>query len=158
MDRTNLRNQLYSTAILTFEELGFLLPDEDVNDRQSQAGLSASSRIRFRGPEEGWLSIRLHGSFLPELTANMLGEEDSPSEQDQADALGEMSNVICGNLLPVIAGDEAVFDLDAPDVQISAQPPNSPDGEFVEECVVGIDDGRVELQLHLASPVTSGKD
>jgi CheY-specific phosphatase CheX len=155
MDRTNLRSLLFSTAILTFEELGFLLPDEEVSERQTLADLKASSRIHFHGDSEGWISIRLYGCFLSELTANMLGEEGEPSDQDQADAFGELSNVVCGNLLPAAAGRTAVFDLGAPEVQLSDQLTAAPAGECAASCVVGIDDGRIELDLHLASPVTS---
>ncbi len=155
MDRTHLQSLLFSTASLTFEELGFLLPDAEVNDQQSNADLKACSRIHFNGASEGWLSIRLYGGFLAEMTANMLGEEDEPSEQDQADALGELSNVVCGNLLPAVAGPEAVYDLGAPEVQLSDQTPAAPDGESIGSCVVGIDDGRIELDVHVANPVAS---
>ncbi len=155
MDRIHLQSLLFSTAILTFEELGFLLPDEEVNDQQSNADLKACSRIHFTGASEGWLSIRLYGGFLAELTANMLGEEEEPSEQDQADALGELSNVVCGNLLPAVAGAEAVYDLGAPEVQLSSQTTAPPDGESAGSCIVGVEDGRIELDVHVASPVTS---
>ena len=101
MEKAFLESLLYSTAILTFEDLGFLLPDDGVSEEQGGASFRASARIHFRGPSEGYLCIRLYGGFLPELTANMLGEEEIPSEEGQADVLGELSNVICGNLLPV---------------------------------------------------------
>jgi len=133
---------------LTFEDLGFLLPDDTVSEEQAAAPLCASARIRFHGPTEGWLCIRLYGNFLPEVTANMLGEDEVPSMEDQADALGELSNVICGNLLPAVAGLEAVYNLDAPDVQVGGGVPPAPEMPLASSCVVGIDDGRVELDVH----------
>lgn len=148
MEKAFLESLLYSTAILTFEDLGFLLPDDGVSEEQGGASFRASARIHFRGPSEGYLCIRLYGGFLPELTANMLGEEEIPSEEDQADALGELSNVICGNLLPSMAGLEAVFNLDAPEVQVGGEVPEAPAQSLTASCVVGIDDGRVELDIH----------
>jgi hypothetical protein len=54
----------------------------------------------------------------PELAVNMLGLDDDVqvSPADQKDALREMLNIICGNLLPALAGDQAVFDIEAPEI------------------------------------------
>ena len=54
-----------------------------------------------------------------ELTENMLGLDEGEAEissDDQADALKETINVICGNLLPAIAGKDAVFDIQPPEI------------------------------------------
>jgi hypothetical protein len=54
-------------------------------------------------------------AMMPALAANMLGvDEPPPPPADQRDALGELANVLCGNLLPEIAGTEHVFLLAAP--------------------------------------------
>lgn len=60
---------------------------------------------------------------LQELAANMLGldDEEGITEDQRFDALKETMNVICGNLLPAIAGDEVVFDIDMPEILPAGQ-------------------------------------
>ena len=62
--------------------------------------------------------MRISTSVLPELAGNMLGMDDDAeiSETEQQDALKEILNVICGNALPAIAGDQVEFSIDAPEV------------------------------------------
>ena len=79
------------------------------------------------------LGDRLRGDAaeaLAELTANMVGAEDPsdvPPEQ-QTDGLKELVNVICGNLLPVLAGAEVVFDVHAPILLNRGEIPEHVDG------------------------------
>ena len=141
---------LFRTAVLTFEELGFLLPSEEVDARQAAAAPSAMVSLDFAGPFAGTLLLRLYGDLLPELAANMLGEEETPPLQEQLDALGEVTNVICGNLLPAIAGREQVFDLGEPRVAAGASPADDADfGELRAETTVGLAGGRAELSLYV---------
>ncbi len=102
----------------TLEQLAFLfaMPDESagaLDDSDAQV-----VRIGFSGPFGGELFLALSSQAIPELIGNMLGVDDGealPLEQ-QDDALRELLNVVCGNLLPEIAGPKAVFDLTAPEL------------------------------------------
>lgn len=81
---------------------------------QAEAAVAA---VPFDGPLCGTLVVAASAEMLPELAGNMLGlaEDDAPpSSEQQHDAFKELANVICGNLLPCIAGKEAVFDVQAP--------------------------------------------
>lgn len=73
-------------------------------------------RVVFRGPFSGSLAMDITPEDLKEVAANMLGLDlgDPISDADQQDALKEVANVVCGNLLPVLAGKEAVFDIESP--------------------------------------------
>ncbi|MBN2171605.1 MAG: chemotaxis protein CheX [Candidatus Krumholzibacteriota bacterium] len=147
-DKTTV--QLFRTAVLTFEELGFLLPSEEIDARQAAAALAAVVHLDFTGPFAGTLELRFYGDLLPELAANMLGEEEPPPFQEQLDALGEVTNVICGNLLPAIAGREQVFDLCEPRVAADGPPAgNQALGELQAEAAVGLAGGRAELSLYV---------
>ena len=64
------------------------------------------------------------------------------------DALGEIGNVICGNVLPALGGKEAVFDLSAPEVR-TGQLPEVSGMEQVAGIRLGVDEGRAELTIHL---------
>ncbi|MCP4546221.1 MAG: chemotaxis protein CheX [bacterium] len=145
-----MKTLLLKTAVRTFEDLGFLLPTEEVDDEQAEATIQASAIVKFRGPFEGVLVIRLFGDPLPELAANMLGEETPPDRQQQLDAFGELANVTCGNVLPAIAGYDEVFDLDEPivDWESGEDSINEP-GEATADVQLGLDEGRADLLLYV---------
>ena len=59
-----------------------------------------------------WLGL---GLFAAALAANMLGVSDAEADaRTRRDALGEVANVVCGNVLPLVGGRHAVFHLGAP--------------------------------------------
>ncbi len=58
--------------------------------------------VAFTGAHDGAFSIEFPARLLPVLATNVLGEEESPSEEMQRDALGELANIICGNVLPAL--------------------------------------------------------
>ncbi|MEW6260166.1 MAG: chemotaxis protein CheX [Thermodesulfobacteriota bacterium] len=71
--------------------------------------------VEFHGPFSGKLVLMAAEETLPELTASMLGVEESEiMSEHMEDALKETLNVVCGNLLPRIAGEQAVFNISSP--------------------------------------------
>jgi hypothetical protein len=120
-----------------------------LDESQLEATPAAAALVRFNGPISGTLVVVLFGEgLLPSLTANMLGETETPSEEQQKDALREVTNVICGNMLPYLAGVDAVFNLDTPEVL--ANPGNAPEiGTPDAQVRIGLDSGRADLQLYL---------
>jgi CheY-specific phosphatase CheX len=75
--------------------------------------------VAFWGAHDGALSIEFPARLLPVLAMNVLGEEDTPGEDMQRDALGELANIICGNVLPSLDPD-GKFSLGPP--AVSAAP------------------------------------
>ncbi|NWF92206.1 MAG: chemotaxis protein CheX [Syntrophaceae bacterium] len=139
-----LETELYKAAVLTFEELGFLLPTPEIDEQQLNAEVEAAVSVDFEGPFSGKLLLRLCGGLLPVIAANMLGEEVVPSKTLQYDALGEIANVICGNMLPSIAGSKHVFHVSAPKIN------DSVDLVPVAEVQVGLGAGRADLLLFVS--------
>ena len=97
-----------------FEELTFILvmPDDgsmEHDDREDSPDWVAG--IRFQGPFSGALFLRATEDLAPMIASNMLGLEDGeePVPGQIEDAFKELLNVICGNLLPRLVGDEPVF-------------------------------------------------
>jgi len=76
------------------------------------------AHMRFAGPFRGMLSIAVPRAMCPEIAASVLGLEpdDALVTRQPCDALKELLNVTCGNLLPAIAGEEPVFDLTVPEL------------------------------------------
>ena len=143
----DLTSQLQQAAASTFEQLGFLFADEELTEGQESLRPDAVARVRFSGPMEGTLEVRLAGGLLPVLASNMLGNDEMPDNAVVLDAFGEVTNVICGNVLPLIGGPAAVFDLAAPEVVNGAGQGLEP----LEDCAIrmsmGLEGGRADLAL-----------
>lgn len=135
---------LQSAATSTFEELTFLLPSAELDEAQAAAAAVASVVVPFGGDRAGALGMRVYGPLLPQLAANMLGSGEPPTLAMQCDALGELANVICGNVLPAVAGSQAVFRLSPPQVQLGA---GGWPASGCDSVVLGLEEGRVELRL-----------
>lgn len=142
----DIRSALVQAAATTFELLGFLVPDEEVTEEQAALPLDAACRVRFRGPISGALEVEVSGPVLTEFAGNMLGSDTHPSRDVELAALGEAANIICGNVLPAIAGNRAVFDLSAPETSGKAILRRPPEGELAS-VILGVGEGRVEIML-----------
>lgn len=140
----NPQGALCRTAVQIFEDLAFMLPTLELREQQLGAGLGASVSIGFSGYCAGRLSLSIADSVLPELTANMLGETEIPSQLQQRDALGELANVICGNLLPRLFG-AASFRLDPPDFQ--AKESFTLNQTPIASSDIGLGNGRAQVML-----------
>jgi len=111
-----LSHKLVEVTADTLEKLAFIFtfPAEDApaTDGQNQEVV----RVDFSGPFDGGIELSLPSSALSELAVNMMGADDSDdlSIEQQRDALKELINVVCGNLLPVLAGHTEEFNLRPP--------------------------------------------
>ena len=141
-----LEKELFKAAVLTFEDLGLMLPSPELDDEQMAAQAVGAVSVDFTGPFTGKLVLRVCGDVLNELTANMLGEDENPLPDQCWDALGEIANVICGNVLPQIAGMREVFNLSGPEMVVSNCVPNLKPSAQTR---IGIELGRAELELYV---------
>lgn len=113
-----IKNILSVVTNETLEKLAFLFafPDDDrVNDGPAPA---VTGRVDFNGYFCGSLMMRISQAAVMELATNMLGLDDDAmvSDGQQQDAFKEMLNVICGNLLPAVAGDQVEFKIGPPEI------------------------------------------
>ena len=111
----SLETQLSLAAKLTFEELAFLFPTAVGHDPWPDGSAAHVVSVRFRGRIRGRLELAIAPQLLPNIAMNMLGLDAPPPAQVQRDALGEIANVICGNVLPAVAGATTVLDLATPE-------------------------------------------
>jgi len=138
---------LQNVAEDTFESLAFLLPMPESDE--SVDCPSATVTVDFAGPFNGRLVLTLPTAALAELAGNMLGlddEEGVPTES-RTDAMKELGNVVCGNVLPAIAGTSAVFDVAAPKLVSS---PDLPDRDGLlpaAEARIFLDSGPAAVEL-----------
>ena len=112
-----LKNILTGVTNDTLERLAFLFAFPDDDRGQDGPEPAVTGRVAFSGLFCGSLIVRVSTSVIPELAANMLGLEDDVeiSSEAQRDAFKELTNVICGNVLPAIAGDQVEFNIGTPE-------------------------------------------
>jgi hypothetical protein len=99
--------------------------------------------VSFEGPKTGKLVISTCRSLLPILAANILGDELQPTELQQMDALGEVANIVCGNVLPAVFGPKDPFLLGPPRAIDPAAIPADP----AAEVRLVLEERPVELRL-----------
>jgi hypothetical protein len=150
------RSSLLAAAATTFESLAMLLPSAVPSAAEAAAPLAFGVRVSFDGPFAGRLELRVTADVARGVAENMLGVDALSLDLDAdaalvRDALGEVANVVCGNLLPEIAGRDAVFRLDAPrPLERVLDAPGA--AEPAAALSLGVDGGRADLALHLLRP------
>jgi two-component system chemotaxis response regulator CheY len=120
-DAPIVERQLLDVAAESMEKMCFLVPAEGPGPIPEKAPpLEAATEVRFRGPRQGRLIVAADSGLYATLAANMLALDEADPRQRQ-DALGEMANVICGNLVPLLGAERGDFELEAP-VPAAPQP------------------------------------
>ena len=111
-----MNRALHAAAVNAFEELAFQFPMPELEAPPS--GPRTAAVVEFDGHRAGKLVLAVSDELLPVIAANMLGAygdaTGEPTREDQIDALKEVANVICGNVLPAVDGPRALFRLHAP--------------------------------------------
>jgi CheY-specific phosphatase CheX len=80
-----------------------------------ERGLAA--QIEFAGPVSGTLMIAAPRALCADLTADLLAlDADEVADEQTADALKELANIICGQLATALCGEEPVVRLSIPQV------------------------------------------
>ena len=144
---------LLTASTSTFESLALLFADVPPSAEQAGAPLTQAVSVSFVGPSAGALVVAVSDGVAVALTANMLGLDPDAVHGDaalQRDALGELANVVCGNVLPLVAGRGAVFHLAAPATSAVPAPAAAGTPLYVE--TLGVDAGRAVLAFHVDDP------
>lgn len=134
--------EVFETMAFTFEMPG--------QDPPAEGEATVRATVAFAGPVHGTLSIVLPVAMLPALVANMLGEDEGTEfpEQQLHDAVGELANVICGNVVQTLAGAQAVFTLESPWIEAPPAPAGPPSAdETVTTARLSLESGSAELTL-----------
>lgn len=132
-----------------FERLASLSLQVDRRPDRQPAGEKYCAEVGFSGSMQGLVSVVVPGTMMPVIYRNMAGEGEEPTYDQQLDALGELTNVLCGNLLGRLAGPEPIFDLAAPQVaQVGAATENKGRRTSIR---MAMDEDWMELALQVES-------
>jgi len=123
--QTELNFKLSQIFSEVMEKFAFMFTDpttkEDLSDKVNNFSSDIiMAEMNFKGNIKGTLSIALPIYMALEIGINALGiEADQDAEKSCAqDALKELINVLCGQVVILLAGREPVFDLSIPETHI----------------------------------------
>jgi len=128
-------------------------PGLEMGEFQRNAPFEWGVCLDFWGLQAGTMSLAVYGNFLEPLTASMLGKGVSLTDELKRDALGELGNIVCGNLLPHIFGPRATFRLDAPRPWNGIDSPRKAAPKPAARMGLPFEGGRVEIFLFLEESV-----
>ncbi len=116
---TNRDEVLGEVVYDVFEKLAFMFGEVvDKEEVPQTATAYVRASMTFSGDMAGTIALTVPVEVCPEIAANVLGldQDDELVAAQAIDALKEVLNVICGNVLTAIAGEKALFDLSVPTV------------------------------------------
>ena len=149
-------NQSWSGALgravrEVFESLCFMLPAHPRLSTPPAAPSRLVVAVSFSGAGSGVLQLAVPEGMVAAIAAAMLGEDGHLELEEQYLAVCELCNIVCGNVLPFIAGERAVFDLAPPRVLLAR------DADWVgaadATAEVLLDEGPVGASIALKSPL-----
>jgi hypothetical protein len=153
----DIEQTLVQVARETFAIMAFMLPPEDDEAVAEDESARATAAVTFSGPFGGTLCLTVSGYMLSNLADSILGIEGvgpQSSPEEQQDALKEVLNVICGNLLPQIATPQEVFHVHTPYFVPDAEVEKlALEGIPKAEVTLRMDCGKVDLLLSVDSTV-----
>lgn len=145
--RSNLREILYRVSVETFEELAFMVVARAAHVPSPLTWPNIGTVVSFDGGARGALAVAATDGVLREATNNMLGVTGMPPMALLVDSLGEIANVICGNLLGHIYDRRRLFTLHPPSMSNAIQ------GDLKAEVFLQMDGGLAGSRLYLDETV-----
>ncbi len=111
-----------------------------------------TGHIKFTGPENGKVIIKCSYDFAAELASNLLGiSKEQITEAEGLDAIGELLNVICGNLVTELFGKKTAYILSVPIIEWDDKS-NWSDAQIVDSLHLTIDGHPVKFLLITEQP------
>lgn len=113
----NNTEMLFQVVSGVLEAQAFMFADPaDKDEIPPREGQYYHVKMAFSGPFRGAMALTVPVDMCTEMAANVLGldMDDDQAEESAQDALKELLNVACGQVLTELAGEEPVFDLTVP--------------------------------------------
>ena len=146
--KTQIKKVLIESTIRTFEDLCFMYQEPELKDAQENLPLEAAAEVKYRSDDfTGKLLIETRGGLFSAIATNILSNDD-PSSQQKKDALGEIGNIICGNVVPSLGGGGREYKIEPPrslnkDDLLKEEWQEEP----VAEITLNFNDGRADIKL-----------
>lgn len=145
-------DKIHEIAVNTFEITCYMFPLEDWEITEIEDFDLPTDRVRsmveFGGAAEGGMVIKPSKELLTGMAANMLGVE-TPTEEQEAGALCEIANIICGNTVPLFAHDENICHIHPPRLVVPAEDIDRTfQGMAKESIQIFLDEGMADITFY----------
>ena len=137
---------LAAAAKQAFEDLCFMFETPELAEQQAALAPAAAAEVKFRGAFSGKLVLLVSPDLYPAIATNMLGEKD-PTPRQMEDALCEMANVICGNVVPELALGNPGYLIETPRVTGTDLETHGLLGMAMASCRLNLDRGRADALM-----------
>jgi hypothetical protein len=111
--KTRIEKNLKEAAVKTFEDICFMYQVPELEEIQKNLAPKAAAEVKYRRDFTGKLVIETSSGLESAIAANMLSI-DLPSSQQKRDALGEVANIICGNIVPSLGISGHGYKIESP--------------------------------------------
>jgi CheY-specific phosphatase CheX len=148
---SELNEKIKDMALSTFESMCFMFPMEDDEfgaPEHDDVDWAPGVIIRFDGDMNGGMLIKASHELRDAVTVNMLGDDDI-SDQQRLDACFELSNIICGNIVPLLTQNKGVSYIQSPRKATREELNGSAFKGFNEEIIpILLDEGFCEIRVY----------
>ena len=149
-------NTMSRVAIQTLEQLAYMFTSPSENNDMLTPDATVAS-VPFSGPFSGRLTMKIDSLPVLELVANMLGIDENEIDSEQkTDAIKETLNILCGNLLPQIAGNQEIFNIKTPRIIPKEELIESKNEEAYAATTLSIDDEMCSIYLFVDGDIPEG--
>jgi CheY-specific phosphatase CheX len=146
----NTHNAIASLALETLETLCFLFPvdeDEFTGDLLVALDEHPHALVEFDGYMKGGVMISTEASLMEALVSNMLDEDDITDEL-RFTALSELTNIICGNVIPILSEGRGVCHMQPPRLATAQEVTGEAFEGYNHETIrLTLDEGLAEIQV-----------
>ena len=146
--KTKIEKALLEASINTFEDVCFMYTAPELKDTQKNLTLEAASEVKFRGDFTGRLVIETRGGLFSAIAANILSSE-IPSSQKKKDALGEIANIICGNILPYLSHSRQGYKIESPTSLKKDEIKKEMKEKPMAEITLNFNEGRADIKFYV---------
>lgn len=156
--KTRIENALKEASIRTFEDVCFMYLVPELKDFQKDLVLDAAAAVKYRGDYTGKLIIETRGDLFTAIATNMLSNE-VPNSQQKKDALGEIANIICGNVVPSLGRQGSRgYKIESPTLLNKEELLKDKEKESpLAEIVLNFKEGRADIKFFVDSQFSSGE-
>jgi chemotaxis protein CheY-P-specific phosphatase CheC len=146
--KKQIENVLKESTIITLEDLCFIYQMPELKDAQENLPLEAAAEVKYRSDDfTGKLLIETRGGLFSAIATNILSNDD-PSTQQKKDALGEIANIICGNVVPSLGGGGREYKIEPPrSLNKDDLLKEEKQGKPMAEITLNFNDGRADIKL-----------
>jgi CheY-specific phosphatase CheX len=145
--KSKIEKVLEEASVNTFEDTCFMYQVPELNNVQKNLTLEAAAEVKYRGDYTGSLLIETRGGLFSAIAANILSI-DSPSCLQKKDALGEVANIICGNVVTSLGRSKQGYKIESPrSLKKDELLKEKRQGKALAEITMNFNEGRADIKF-----------